>query len=290
MIDANLTDPSLTLVEEAETFVSIPDWVLLHPQLSAPAVRLYGVLKKYARKSERAWPGRKTLAGHLGCSEDSIDRYVKQLRDVGAVRTTSRWTSTERPATGPMPIFLEPGPGRMQTSSVYQLAWHEPKVVNGSGLAAAQVQGGGRTDAGTGGRTSAGTVAAPVRPEVHAGEAHAVEEPTTGAAAPAAKERDTQVSREHWRRADELKLDRNAIARSLVADFFELHRGETAQAFPAVYGVIKTALANGLAPSRLFEAMERVHAEGRPISGGTLQTALRKVPAPPRDPRWPEGW
>ena len=117
-----------TLTAAPEPFVSIPEWVLMHPALSGNAVRLYGVLKRYARMSEQAWPGRDRLAGHLRCSVDTIDRLMRELRDAGAVDVIPRWLAPveDHAPDKPVPTTTEPGPGRARTSNLYRLRWDPP--------------------------------------------------------------------------------------------------------------------------------------------------------------------
>lgn len=261
-----ITDPNQTLVEEGEHFVSIPEWILLHPQLPAPAVRLYGVLKMYARKTERAWPGRATLAGHLGCSEDSVDRYVKALRDVGAVRTIARWQAADRPAYGAAPVFLEPGPGRIQTSSIYHLTWSEPGLP-------AQVQGGGRKDAGTGGRKDAGTVAAPVRPEAHAPKAHPggsnerhARATPQGTGATTTKSAPT---------TDQARILALSVAEQLISehgDKITLGSGGLAQ-------LLLAAAQNGVPRRRLERAVKMALHDGKQLAPWILQEYVAKAAA-----------
>jgi hypothetical protein len=63
----------------ADHFAQIPEWMLFEEGLSDRAVRLFGVLLRYARTDDRAFPGRKTLAAHLSCSVDSVDRALAEL-------------------------------------------------------------------------------------------------------------------------------------------------------------------------------------------------------------------
>lgn len=93
----------------ATTFAITPTWVLDHPQLSDRAVRLYGVLARYADQRQAAWPARTTLAERLRCSTDSIDRAVRELVAAGAV-------SVER----------RRGPDGAPTSNLYRLAVTQP--------------------------------------------------------------------------------------------------------------------------------------------------------------------
>lgn len=87
-------------------FAIIPEWVLDHAKLSDGAVRLYGVLRRYADKdSMEAWPSVETLADRPPrTSERTIQRRLRELEHVGAI--------TIKPRTG--------------TSSVYYLRSRNP--------------------------------------------------------------------------------------------------------------------------------------------------------------------
>lgn len=73
-------------------FGMIPDWVLTHPDLSAEAVRLFGVLACYwaNRSSQECWPSYATVAKRIGVNRRSVIRWVGDLRAAGAIETTKR--------------------------------------------------------------------------------------------------------------------------------------------------------------------------------------------------------
>jgi hypothetical protein len=267
-----VTDPAQTLVEEGERYVSIPEWILLHPQLPAPAVRLYGVLKMYARKTERAWPGRATLGGHLGCSEDSIDRYLKALRDVGAVQAIARWVDTDG-HTGDRRVYLEWAEGRSQTSNIYRLMWNEPKVANGSGLAAATPQEsreGGRKDAAPPSRSRAAGTAAAVRPKAHAVEAHAVGSTTEKLARtiPPAETAPTE--------------DEPTTPFALADRLLVRLGGSISVGRPALVSLLVPAMQNGVPVRRLERAINRLLQDGKQLAPWTLQEYVSKAAASER--------
>jgi hypothetical protein len=68
-------------------------------RVSATAVRLYGILDRYAGEDGIAFPSRTTLAKHLGRGRDTVDRALKQLIAAGAITVEQRrddagdWTS-----------------------------------------------------------------------------------------------------------------------------------------------------------------------------------------------------
>lgn len=72
-------------------FCQIPEWVLLHPELSPQAVRLYGVLNRYANKQGKCHPSRRTLAERTQVSVRTVARCLAELRDVGAIEVSQRF-------------------------------------------------------------------------------------------------------------------------------------------------------------------------------------------------------
>lgn len=88
-------------------FAMVPER-LLDSGLSDRAVRLYVLLDRYADEHDKAWPSRATMAKRLSCSEDSIDRAVKELVAAGwltvhrraAERATNHYFLLDRPRAG----------------------------------------------------------------------------------------------------------------------------------------------------------------------------------------------
>lgn len=75
---------------ERFTFSIIPEWVLDHEGLSHGAVRLYGILARYADKDGVSWASRTTLAKRLRCSRATVDRWAAELVKVKALTITRR--------------------------------------------------------------------------------------------------------------------------------------------------------------------------------------------------------
>lgn len=120
------------------SFTQIPEWVLFHEQLSAQAVRLYGVLARYADKEGQSHYSRAKLAEAINVrSVDTVDRAVKELVEHAALTVEER--------------FDEAGD---RTSNLYTVHVAPPEGV------AARMRLPTPKDAATRGRTDAATVAA----------------------------------------------------------------------------------------------------------------------------------
>lgn len=122
-----MTDRLRTDVE----FAIVPEWILA-AKVSDRAVRLYAVLSRYADREGAAHPARRTLAGDVGCSVDSVDRAIAELRLLQALEVTQRTDDAGDP-----------------TSNEYVVRRIPPEGV------AAQLRLPGRTLAATGSRTGA---------------------------------------------------------------------------------------------------------------------------------------
>lgn len=70
-------------------FAIIPEWVL-DADISSHAVRLYGVLRRYADQNGQCFPSRRTLANRCKVSESTLDRVMKELIHCGAVSVDHR--------------------------------------------------------------------------------------------------------------------------------------------------------------------------------------------------------
>ncbi|MER5482627.1 hypothetical protein ABT024_05335 [Streptomyces sp. NPDC002812] len=79
-------------------YTTVPDWVILHPDLDPQAKALYAVLAMHVNVSREdgvAWPAQLSQAKILGYSRrQSVVPYITQLERVGAI-TTETWTRPE---------------------------------------------------------------------------------------------------------------------------------------------------------------------------------------------------
>ena len=92
-------------------FAIIPEWVL-DADVSAQAVRLYGILRRYADADNRAWPSRLTLANRMRVSTKTVDRSLKELLALGALAIKHRRDAAGDPTTNLYRLFTaNPGVG-----------------------------------------------------------------------------------------------------------------------------------------------------------------------------------
>lgn len=117
------------------TFTMTPTWVL-YADISAQAVRLYGVLRDIANRSGYGWASRRTLADRMHVKdEQTVDRALAELVAIEAVEVVPRWSEPEH---GKQPH----------------------RLANGYLLRSVEAQGGGGTSTSRGSRMGAPTVGA----------------------------------------------------------------------------------------------------------------------------------
>jgi len=69
-------------------FARIPEWVLVHPDLEAIDVRLFGLLDRF--DGRECIPKLETLAARLNVSRDTVKRAKNRLIEVGAIEAERR--------------------------------------------------------------------------------------------------------------------------------------------------------------------------------------------------------
>ncbi len=98
-------------------YAQIPRWIIEHPDLSDRAVRLYGVLHKWAGLPDGIIPGRQKLADLLRhCSTKSVSRAVAELVAVGAVTVTERFNDRHEQISNLYTLMATPVSLRMDTA------------------------------------------------------------------------------------------------------------------------------------------------------------------------------
>lgn len=65
--------------------IYVPDWLLCREDISNGAKLLYGKLCQHSGKDGNCFPKLRTLAEELGCSQRTIGRYVKELKEYGLI-------------------------------------------------------------------------------------------------------------------------------------------------------------------------------------------------------------
>jgi hypothetical protein len=232
-------------------FALIPEWVLYCDGLSDRAVRLYATLSRYADDTGVAWPSRRALGRHLGCSPDSIDRARAELEAIGALSQEPRFED-----------------GR-QTSNLYRIHRVPPAPV--------------RQGVGTDAEGGVGTAAqdgvgkgAEGKNESHRNESHkndteasaSVREPPADADAPRGAR-----SRRSDPRAD-----------PLTREWWEAQDPRPVQSFVAARGVVSKALIAGWTEDELRAVLKRLDP---PLSGGRLDYVRSRMREGRQDaPEW----
>jgi len=97
----------MTEIRADDYFAIVPEWVL-HADISSNAVRLYGILNRYANSNGHAWPSRKTIAGAMRCSTATVDRAREELTEIGALTVVARKTDAGDPTSNLYVLHTRP--------------------------------------------------------------------------------------------------------------------------------------------------------------------------------------
>jgi len=75
-----IMDPTLR-----KGFTTTPNAVLTAPGLILPAKGLYSILLMFAWQDNECWPGQARLAEAASCHINTIEKYLKELREYGLI-------------------------------------------------------------------------------------------------------------------------------------------------------------------------------------------------------------
>lgn len=89
----SVTDDEPRSIDADNYFAIIPEWVL-YADISAQAVRLYAVIRRFADAESKAWPSRRTLADRMMVSSKTVDRALAELVDIGALKVSHRFDAS----------------------------------------------------------------------------------------------------------------------------------------------------------------------------------------------------
>ena len=138
------TDLTKSSLKSQVRFAMVPEW-LIYADVSHGAVRLYAVLDRHANRENIAWPSRATLGRLMGCSTDTVDRYITELRAVKALTVRRRSQHSK------------------DGKKIYRTNLYELKQIRRG--VAAPMRPGGRTAADRGSRTNAEQNETTIEPE-----------------------------------------------------------------------------------------------------------------------------
>lgn len=106
-------------VEEPQGFTQVPVTLLLNPEISDGAYRVYALLKHHAWSTSNAFPGRKRLARELGLrSVRSVDTRLQELREHGYLTVTPRFRSSGGQTSNDYHLRFYPVPSTAPSSSL----------------------------------------------------------------------------------------------------------------------------------------------------------------------------
>ena len=71
-------------------WTGVPNFILESKKLSVGAKLTYAMLLKYAREQDECFPGQERLAADMGTSRQSVNAYIRQLREADLVDVKRR--------------------------------------------------------------------------------------------------------------------------------------------------------------------------------------------------------
>jgi len=71
-------------------WTGVPNFILESKQISVGAKLVYAMLLKYARELNECFPGQDRLAEDMGATRQSVNTYIKELREVGLITVQRR--------------------------------------------------------------------------------------------------------------------------------------------------------------------------------------------------------
>ena len=71
-------------------WTGVPNFILESKDLSIGAKLTYAMLLKYAREHDECFPGQGTLGEGMGTSRQSVNAYIRELRQAGLVTVKRR--------------------------------------------------------------------------------------------------------------------------------------------------------------------------------------------------------
>lgn len=232
-------------------FSQVPEWVL-DADISDGAFRLYAALLRYAKQSTKeAFPARSTLAKRLRKNPKSIDRYIRELTEVGALKVQEQYKKGTN----------------MRTSNLYTVVTDRPEVATST---SPPIEEGSDIEVATGRDTSVATgrdtdVA---HNETHVNDTHKNEESAANATRPEPSQ-EVAVIQGELVPAEEPKRSNKSPEHLATDDAYE----KTGKAFNfiATRGIAKWLIHDrGLTPERASDAIVAVYQMGKPITKQVL--------------------
>jgi len=71
-------------------WTGVPNFILESKEISVGAKLTYAMLLKYARELEECFPGQDRLADDIGTSRQSVNAYIRELRQAGLISVRRR--------------------------------------------------------------------------------------------------------------------------------------------------------------------------------------------------------
>lgn len=88
--DRNIILEGGDIISTGGGFTQVPNFILVSRKVSVGAKLTYAMLLRYAWSNDFCFPGQDRLADDMGCSRQSVNKFIKELSDAEYVKVERR--------------------------------------------------------------------------------------------------------------------------------------------------------------------------------------------------------
>lgn len=117
MSDPEVTPEPSTVVRHSYRFAVVPEWIVFHPTLGPPEIRVYAALARFTDHSHTCYPSAETIGQCIGRSERAVRESLKALEAAGAIQVRHRRTTSVYTLAGDQPLRDSADQARKKTAA-----------------------------------------------------------------------------------------------------------------------------------------------------------------------------
>lgn len=88
--DRNIILKGGDIISTGGGFTQVPNFILVSKKVSVGAKLTYAMLLKYAWQNDYCFPGQDRLAEDMGCTRQSVNKFIKELSTAGYLEVVRR--------------------------------------------------------------------------------------------------------------------------------------------------------------------------------------------------------
>ncbi len=88
--DRNIILKGGDIISTGGGFTQVPNFILVSKKVSVGAKLAYAMLLKYAWADDYCFPGQERLAEDMGCTRQSVNKFIKELSQAGFLNVERR--------------------------------------------------------------------------------------------------------------------------------------------------------------------------------------------------------